>query len=140
MALPQITCVGNLVADPELRFTGTGKAVVSIRVACSERKKDASGNWVDGDATFLSVNAWNDLAEHITQTLTKGDSVVVTGRLKQRSYQAKDGTEKTVFEVEADNVAADLKRVSFGTKQKTFVQDKPHASNSDNNPWVAESF
>lgn len=139
MALPQIIINGNLVADPELRFTGSGKAVVSIRVACSERKKDASGNWVDGDATFLTVNAWNDLAENITTTLTKGDTVTVFGKLKQRSYQAKDGTEKTVFEVEADSVAADLKRASFGSKQK-IVKDLPRATNSDNNPWVAESF
>lgn len=139
MALPQITLNGNLVADPELRFTGTGKAVVSLRVACSERKKDANGNWTDGDSTFLSVNAWNETAENITTTLTKGDSVVITGRLKQRSYQAKDGTEKTVFEVEADSVAADLRRASFGNKHKV-VKDKPSATNSDNNAWTSETF
>lgn len=139
MALPQVTINGNLVADPELRFTGSGKAVVTIRVAASERKKDTNGNWVDGDATFLSVNAWNELAENITTTLSKGDTVTVVGKLKQRSYQAKDGTEKTVFEVEADSVAADLRRVSFGTKNK-IIKDKPHATNSDNNPWTAETF
>lgn len=139
MALPQITINGNLVADPELRFTGTGKAVVSIRVAASERKKDVNGNWIDGDATFLTVNAWNELAENITTTLAKGDTVTVIGKLKQRSYQAKDGTEKTVFEVEADSVSADLKRVSFGHKNK-ILKDKPAATNSDNNPWSGESF
>lgn len=139
MALPQITIVGNLVADPELRFTGTGKAVVSLRVAASERKKDANGNWTDGDSTFLNVNAWNETAENITTTLTKGDTVVVTGKLKQRSYQAKDGTEKTVFEVEADSVAADLRRAAFGNKHKV-VKDKPAATNSDNNAWTSESF
>lgn len=139
MALPQITINGNLVADPELRFTGTGKAVVSIRVAASERKKDANGNWVDGDATFLTVNAWNELAENITTTLTKGDTITVVGKLKQRSYQAKDGTEKQVFEVEAESVAADLRRVSFGNKHK-IVKDKPAATNSDNNAWTSETF
>jgi single-strand DNA-binding protein len=139
MALPHITINGNLVADPELRFTGSGKAVVSIRVAASERKKDVNGNWVDGDATFLTVNAWNELAENITTTLTKGDTITVVGKLKQRSYQAKDGTEKQVFEVEAESVAADLRRVSFGNKHK-IVKDKPAATNSDNNAWTSETF
>ena len=139
MALPQIQIIGNLVADPELRFTNSGKAVVTIRVAASDRKKDASGNWVDGDSTFLNVNAWNGLAEHITQTVFKGDTVIVVGKLKQRSYQAKDGTEKTVYEVEAESVAADLRRVSFGSKHK-IVKDKPAATNSDNNAWTSETF
>lgn len=139
MALPSITMVGNLVADPELRFTGSGKAVVSLRVACSERKKDASGVWIDGDSTFLNVNAWNETAENITTTLTKGDTIVVTGRLKQRSYQAKDGSERTVFEVEADSVAADLRRAAFGNKHKV-LKDKPAATNSDNNAWTSETF
>lgn len=139
MALPHITINGNLIADPELRFTGSGKAVVSIRVAASERKKDVNGNWVDGDATFLTVNAWNELAENITTTLTKGDTITVVGKLKQRSYQAKDGTEKQVFEVEAESVAADLRRVSFGNKHK-IVKDKPAATNSDNNAWTSETF
>lgn len=139
MALPHITMSGNLVADPELRFTGSGKAVVSIRVAASEKKKDVNGNWVDGDATFLSVNAWNELAENITTTLAKGDTVTVVGKLKQRSYQAKDGSEKQVFEVEAESVAADLRRVSFGNKHKV-LKDKPAATNSDNNAWTSETF
>jgi len=145
MALPIIMIVGNLTADPELRFTGTGKAVASLRVACSDRKKDATGNWVDGDKIFLNVNCWNETAENATYTLTKGDTVTVTGKLKQRSYTAKDGTEKTVFEVEADSVAADLRRKSFKSGEKVvsgggIIKELPHATNSDNNPWTAETF
>ncbi|CAB4157565.1 Ssb Single-stranded DNA-binding protein [uncultured Caudovirales phage] len=139
MPLPTIVVVGNLTQDVELRFTTTGKAVASLRVACSDRKKDAQGNWVDGDKIFLNVNVWNDTAENVTHTCFKGDTVVVIGKLKQRSYTAKDGTEKTVFEIEADSVGAELRRKSF--KANTVIQaDKPHATQSDNNPWVNDSF
>jgi single-strand DNA-binding protein len=139
MALPTIVIVGNLTADPELRFTTTGKAVASLRVAASDRKKDPAGQWVDGDKIFLNVNVWNDTAENVTHTCFKGDTVVVIGKLKQRSYTTKDGQEKTVFEVEAESVGAELRRKSF--KANTVIQaDKLHATQSDNNPWVNESF
>jgi single-strand DNA-binding protein len=139
MPLPTIVIVGNLTQDPELRFTTTGKAVATLRVAASERKKDPAGQWVDGDKIYLNVNVWNDTAENVTHTCFKGDTVVVIGKLKQRSYTAIDGTEKTVFEVEADSVGAELRRKSF--KANNVIQvDKPHATNSDNNPWVNDSF
>lgn len=139
MPLPIITLTGNLTQDPELRFTTTGKAVASLRVACSERKKDAAGQWVDGDKVFLSVNVWNDTAENVTKTVSKGDTVIITGKFKQRSYTAKDGTEKTIFEVEADSVGAELRRKAF-TPQGEIMRDKPAATQSDNNPWVSETF
>jgi single-strand DNA-binding protein len=139
MALPTIVIVGNLTADPELRFTTTGKAVASLRVAASDRKKDPAGQWVDGDKIYLNVTVLNDTAENVTHTCFKGDTVVVIGKLKQRSYTAKDGTEKTVFEVEAESVGAELRRKSF--RANNVIQaDKPHATQSDNNPWVNESF
>lgn len=139
MPLPTIVIVGNLTQDVELRFTTTGKAVATLRVACSERKKDASGNWVDGDKIYLNVNVWNDTAENVTHTCFKGDTVVVVGKLKQRSYTAKDGTEKTVFEVEADSVGAELRRKSY--KPNPVIQkDKAAATQSDNNPWVSDTF
>lgn len=139
MALPTIVIVGNLTADPELRFTTTGKAVASLRVAASDRKKDSAGQWVDGDKIYLNVTVWNDTAENVTHTCFKGDTVVVIGKLKQRSYTAKDGTEKTVFEVEAESVGAELRRKSF--RANNVIQaDKPHATQSDNNPWVNDSF
>jgi len=139
MPLPTIVIVGNLTQDVELRFTTTGKAVATLRVACSERKKDPTGQWVDGDKIFLNVNVWNDTAENVTHSCFKGDTVVVVGKLKQRSYTAKDGTEKTVFEVEAESVGAELRRKSF--KANLVIQkDKPFATQSDNNPWVNDSF
>ncbi len=139
MAMPTIVIVGNLTADPELRFTTTGKAVASLRVAASDRKKDPAGQWVDGDKIYLNVTVWNDTAENVTHTCFKGDTVVVIGKLKQRSYTAKDGTEKTVFEVEAESVGAELRRKSF--RANNVIQaDKPHATQSYNNPWVNESF
>jgi single-strand DNA-binding protein len=139
MPLPIITLTGNLTQDPELRFTTTGKAVASLRVACSERKKDAAGQWVDGDKVFLSVNVWNDTAENVTKTVFKGDTVIITGKFKQRSYTAKDGTEKTIFEVEADSVGAELRRKAF-TPQAAIMRDKAAATQSDNNPWVSDTF
>jgi single-strand DNA-binding protein len=139
MPLPTIIIVGNLTADPELRFTTTGKSVASLRVACSERKKDPTGQWVDGDKVFLNVNCWNETAENITATCQKGDTVVVTGKYKQRSYTAKDGQEKTVYEVEADSVGAELRRKSY-SPNSTIMRDKPAATQSDNNPWVAQTF
>lgn len=104
MALPQITLTGNLTNDPELRFTNAGKAVATLRVACTERRKNDQGEWVDGDSVFLNVACWR-YAEQITDTLTKGTHVQVTGTLRQRSYEAKDGTERTVVEVTAETVA-----------------------------------
>jgi single-strand DNA-binding protein len=139
MPLPTIIIVGNLTQDPELRFTTTGKAVASLRVACSERKKDPAGQWVDGDKVYLNVNVWNDTAENTTKTVSKGDTVVITGKFKQRSYTAKDGTEKTVFEVEADSVGAELRRKAF-TPQGEIMRDKPGATQSDNNPWTLDTF
>jgi single-strand DNA-binding protein len=138
MALPTIIVVGNLTQDPELRFTTTSKPVATLRVAASERKKDAQGNWIDGDKIFLNVNCWNETAENITKTCVKGDTVVVIGKLKQRSYIAKDGQEKTVIEVEADSVAAEVRRTSY--TKSGMMKDKPHATQSDNNPWVNDSF
>ena len=139
MPLPTIIIVGNLTQDPELRFTTTGKAVASLRVACSERKKDPSSQWVDGDKVYLNVNVWNDTAENTTKTVVKGDTVVITGKFKQRSYTAKDGTEKTVFEVEADSVGAELRRKAF-SPQAEIMRDKPHATQSENNPWISDTF
>ena len=87
----------------------------------------------------MNVTVWNDTAENVTHTCFKGDTVVVIGKLKQRSYTAKDGTEKTVFEVEAESVGAELRRKSF--RANNVIQaDKPHATQSDNNPWVNDSF
>lgn len=106
-----ITITGNLTADPELRFTPSGVAVTSFVVAHNERVYDrAAGEWKDGDAMFMRCIAWKHTgAENIAESLTKGARVVVTGKLKQRSYETKQGESRTVFELEAEEVAASLR-------------------------------
>ena len=108
-----ITVVGNLVADPELRFTPTGLAVANFRIASTPRvyNRDA-GQWEDGEALFLTCNVWREAAENVAESLTKGMRVIVNGRLKQRSYQTREGENRTVFEVEADEVGPSLKYAS----------------------------
>lgn len=105
MPLPNITMTGNVVDDPELRFTPSGKAVVNFRVAASQRKKTEAGGWVDGDSCFLTVNAWEQQAEAIAEQLQRGSKVVVTGTLRQRDYEDRDGNKRSVYEVQAYDVA-----------------------------------
>lgn len=105
-----ITIVGNLVADPELRFTPSGAAVTNFRVATTPRVFNRDTNqWEDGDAVFLTCNAWRQMAENIAETLTKGIRVIVAGKLRQRSYQTKEGENRTVYEIEVDEVGPSLR-------------------------------
>lgn len=105
-----VTITGNLVGDPELRFTAAGQAVATFRVASVPRVYDkASGEWRDGDGLFLTVAVWKQQAEHVCESAVKGTRVVVTGRLKQRTYETKAGEKRTVIEVEAEDVAVSLK-------------------------------
>ncbi|MEL4163118.1 single-stranded DNA-binding protein [Corynebacterium bovis] len=105
-----ITVVGNLVADPELRYTPNGAAVANFRVASTPRRFDSQSNqWVDGEALFLTCNVWRQAAENVANSLTKGDRVIVNGRLRQRSFETREGEKRTVFEVEVDEVGPSLK-------------------------------
>ena len=105
-----ITVVGNIVADPELRYTPNGAAVANFRVASTPRRYDSQSNqWVDGDALFLTCNVWRQAAENVANSLRKGDRVIVNGRLRQRSYESKEGERRSVFEVEVDEVGPSLK-------------------------------
>jgi single-strand DNA-binding protein len=109
----QITVVGNLVADPELRFTPAGQPVATFRVASTPRFRDnASGEWKDGDSLFLTCNVWRQAAENVAESLQRGMRVIVSGRLKQRSYETKEGEKRTVFEVEVDDVGPSLRSAS----------------------------
>src|ERR671910_3693341 len=100
-----ITVVGNLVDDPELRFTSSGAAVAKFRIASTPRFLDKqSGEWKDGDALFLSCNVWRQAAENVAESLTRGSRVIVQGRLRQRSYETREGEKRTVYEIEADEV------------------------------------
>lgn len=118
MALPRINATGNLVADPELKHTPNGAAVTNFRIACGSRRKNRdTGEWEDGDTTFLTVNAWKGLAENIASQFTKGQKITVDGRLKQRTYQTKEGQDRTVFEVEADEVSAPVSKFNDNQQQ-----------------------
>jgi single-strand DNA-binding protein len=109
----QITVVGNLVADPELRFTPAGQPVATFRVASTPRFRDnATGEWKDGESLFLSCNVWRQAAENVAESLQRGMRVIVTGRLKQRSYETKEGEKRTVYEVEVDEVGPSLRSAS----------------------------
>ena len=105
-----ITLVGNLVDDPELRFTGSGVAVANFRVASTPRTFDRQSNeWKDGETLFMSCSVWRQYAENVAESLTKGTRVVVTGRLKQRSYETQAGERRTVVELEVDEVGPSLR-------------------------------
>ncbi len=108
-----ITIVGNLVADPELRFTSSGQPVATFRVASTPRVRDAQTNeWKDGDSLFLSCNVWRQAAENVAESLQRGMRVIVSGRLRQRQYETKEGEKRTVYEVEVDDVGPSLRNAS----------------------------
>ncbi|OJY40633.1 single-stranded DNA-binding protein [Pseudonocardia sp. 73-21] len=105
-----ITVVGNLTADPELRFTPSGAAVANFTVAATPRTFDRqSGEWKDGEALFMRCNVWRQAAENVAETLTRGMRVMATGRLKQRSFETREGEKRTVVELEVDEVGPSLK-------------------------------
>ena len=103
-----VSLVGNLTDDPEVRFTPQGTTVASFRLAVTPRVKDGEG-WRDGDTSFFRINVWRQLAEHVAESLTKGDRAVVIGRLKSRSWETPEGDKRSVVEVEADEVAPSLR-------------------------------
>ena len=105
-----ITVVGNLVDDPELRFTPSGAPVANFRIASTPRTFDRQSNeWKDGDALFLSCSVWRQAAENVAETLQKGMRVVVQGRLKQRQYETREGEKRTVVELEVEEIGPSLK-------------------------------
>ena len=109
----QITVVGNLVSDPELRYTPTGVAVANFRVASTPRTFDRQANeWKDGDSLFLTCNVWRQAAENVAESLQRGMRVIVTGRLHQRSYETREGEKRTVFEIEVDDVGPSMRNAS----------------------------
>src|SRR3954447_20050413 len=105
-----LTVIGNLTADPELRFTPSGAAVASFTVASTPRTFDRqSGEWKDGEALFLRCNIWRQAAENVAESLTRGARVIVNGRLKQRSFETREGEKRTVYEVDVDDVGPALR-------------------------------
>ena len=140
-----VTIVGNLTGDPELRFTPSGAAVASFTVASTPRVLDkATNEWKDGETLFMRCSVWRQYAENVAESLTKGMRVVVTGRLKQRSYETREGEKRTVVEMEVDEVGPSLK---YATAKVNKVQrggggfggDSGGAgsSGSSDDPWAA---
>jgi single-strand DNA-binding protein len=142
-----ITVVGNLVADPELRFTPSGQPVATFRVASTPRVMDRQTNeWKDGDSLFLTCNVWRQAAENVAESLQRGMRVIVTGRLKQRNYETKEGEKRTVYEVEVDdvgpslrNASAKVNRVSRGGGEGGFSGGGNRGGSSGNSGYGGQS-
>ena len=139
-----ITVVGNLTADPELRFTPSGAAVANFTVASTPRIYDRqSGEWKDGEALFLRCNIWREAAENVAESLTRGSRVIVTGRLKQRSFETREGEKRTVVEVEVDEIGPSLRyatakvnKASRGSGSGGFGSaSRPPADKPADDPW-----
>lgn len=137
-----ITVVGNITADPELRYTQNGLAVVNLTVASTPRQFDRQSNdWKDGDTLFLRASAWREFAEHIAGSLTKGTRVIATGRLVQKSYETKEGEKRTSFELELEDIAPSLK---YATAQITRAAagggaPRPQQSTPAEEPWATSA-
>jgi single-strand DNA-binding protein len=138
-----ITVVGNLTDDPELRFTPSGAAVANFTVASTPRNFDKQTNeWKDGDSLFLRCAVWRQAAENVAESLQRGNRVVVHGRLKQRSYETKEGEKRTVFEMDVEEVGPSLK---YATAKVTKTQrgggggfgGGGASSPAENDPWAS---
>ncbi len=105
----QISIIGNLTDDPELRYTPNGSAVAKFRVAVNRPFKDESGAWKDGETSFFTVNAWRSLGENVAESLTRGSRVMVIGRLRSRSWETQEGDKRSAVEIEADEVGPSLR-------------------------------
>ncbi len=120
---PIITVTGNLTSDPELRFTPSGKAVANFTVASTPRKRNnATGEWEDGQALFLRCTIWQQPAENVAESLTRGARVVVQGRLQQRTFETREGEKRTVVELEVDDIGPSLRYATAKVNKVTRTQ------------------
>jgi len=136
-----MTLVGNLVADPELRYTPQGQPVARFRVASTPRFHDkASGEWKDGEALFLTCNAWRQAGENAAESLERGSRVIVIGRLRQRTYE-KDGEKRTVYELEVDEVGVSLRNATAKVTKatRTSTGNGGRGGQAEPDPWAAEA-
>jgi single-strand DNA-binding protein len=133
-----ITIVGNLVDDPELRFTPSGAAVAKFRIASTPRFLDKQTNeWKDGESLFLTCNVWRQAAENVAESLQRGMRVIVQGRLKQRSYETKEGEKRTVYEVEVDEVGPSLRNATAKVAKTQRGGGGGGFGGGDNDPWAS---
>jgi single-strand DNA-binding protein len=135
-----ITLVGNLTADPELRFTPSGAAVANFTVASTPRTFDRQTNeWRDGDAMFLNCAVWRQAAENVAESLQKGMRVIVQGRLRSRSYETREGERRTVFEIDVDEIGPALKYATAKVSRNTGGGPSPGGGGGGNygeDPWA----
>lgn len=132
-----ITVVGNLVDDPELRFTPSGAAVAKFRIASTPRRFNKTTNeWEDGDALFLTCSVWRQAAENVAESLAKGVRVIVQGRLKQRSYEDGQGVKRTVYELDVDEVGPTLARATAKVEKNPAGGGQRTSANADTDPWA----
>lgn len=132
-----VTVIGNLAADPELRFTQSGLAVVNFTIASTPRTFDKARNeYVDGEALFLRASCWREFAEHVAGSLHKGSRVIAQGRLKQRSYETKEGEKRTAIELEVDAIGPDLR---YATAQVTRAPRDGAAPSTAEEPWATST-
>ena len=138
-----ITVVGNLTSDPELRYTQNGLAVANFTIASTPRSFDrASNDWKDGDTLFMRASVWREFAEQVAGSLTKGTRVVATGRLKQRSYETKEGEKRTSIELEVDEIGPSLR---YATAQVTRTSSSREGGQGSgrgqvaDEPWAASA-
>ncbi|HYO33499.1 MAG TPA: single-stranded DNA-binding protein [Nocardioidaceae bacterium] len=133
-----ITLVGNLTDDPDLRFTPSGAAVANFTVASTPRFFDKQTNeWKDSEALFLRCSIWRQAAENVAETLQRGARVIVTGRLKQRSYETREGEKRTTFEVEVEEIGPSLKYATAKvTKTSRSGGSSGGSSGGGNDPWA----
>jgi single-strand DNA-binding protein len=141
-----ITVVGNLVDDPELRFTPSGAAVANFRLASTPRTYDRqSGEWKDGETLWLGCSVWRQAAENVAESLTKGTRVLVQGRLKSRQYETREGEKRTVFEIDVDEIGPSLRNATAKVN-KTTRSGSGNGSSSfggsgggGNDPWATSA-
>ncbi len=136
--LPEVTVAGTLVADPELKFIDSGAAVANFTVAANDRRYDRErGEWVDASATFLRCSIWRQAAEHVAESLSKGDRVLVTGALKQRSWETDQGEKRTLVELAVTEVGPSLKFATATVAKATRPGSGTPAAASDTSAQTA---
>ena len=132
-----LTIIGNLTADPELRFIPSGAAVVNFTIASTPRVYDkTTKEWKDGEALFMRCTAWRELAENIAESLNRGTRVVATGELEQRSYETKEGEKRTSVELKIKDIGPSLTR-AVAKVERAARGEKPKQQPVDDNPWGA---
>ncbi|MER6767541.1 MULTISPECIES: single-stranded DNA-binding protein [Amycolatopsis] len=128
-----ITITGNLTADPDLRFTANGTAVANFTIASTPRTfNKRTGDWEDGEALFLRCTAWKNLGEHIAESLKRGAGVIAQGRLRQRSFETREGENRTVVELTVDDIGPSLR---YATAKVTKATRQSGPGQAENDPW-----